>query len=598
MTDSLVIQRSQQQFTQGRSVIQDMYEHRLPDNNNSRYPGEEIKFNNINSISTYEQPLQISETDTIVPYLVVMESGIDLGPPELIKKAVCLKGNISIVSGSKYVLDNNTLIDYTNNSEILNNFNLLTTMNEQDVKTKGPSMNFAKDTNAFQYDDILGETNTYGGEFGNQGAFTRMTETSNVEKEIDALFKTATYYAKHELSHVTKDGDSTYLFHFYVRIPLKHVNELFARMPLLRGAVQEIYLQIHTATTTVSYDSDGKATSLNLSTTHGSSPYMISDSSLFLPVSIAEVLEVEAVDEVVGVAEVVINGTVTTEEVIAVAAVPYQEYVPAGYTPATIKFSSGIAKVLNKTGQTLNHTKTHCELIAKVYKLDPALEKGFFNSPEQTIPYKKHLVERLIGVAPGRSFNFQVTGNIHKMRDLLVLPILSSTVNGQPSTTLGAPETSLRTFSPLESPFTSCGQTCGPYASVTDYQVLISHQPYYKQPKKLSRDMFDEIKRIGMNGGMDFGFGNQLLSQSDYDSTHGFLYTDLTRANSEIDYISTRSLTITGTNDTPYTMDLICYLGYGARVTIDTSVSKIVIESPQDKDEEDEANHQAMIKAL
>ena len=226
------------------------------------------------------------------------------------------------------------------------------------------------------------------------------------------------------------------------------------------------------------------------------------------------------------------------------------------------------------------------------------MEKGFFSNPEQTIPYKKYLVERKIGILPGGDFTFQVTGNIHKMRDLLVLPIISSSVNGQEGNTLHAPATDKASFSPLESPFTSCGATCAPFSSVVDYQVMISHQPYYKQVKKLSRDLFDEIKRTAMGGNMDMGFSNQLLSQEDYDTTHGYLYTDLTRANSEIDYISTRSLTISGKNNSKYTMDLICYLGYGARVTIDTSVSKIIVESPQDKDQEDEANHQAMLKAL
>jgi len=118
MTDSSVIQRSNQTYTQARSVIQDVFEHSLPDGNNSRYPGEEIKFNNINGISTYENPNQTNESDIIVPYLVAMESDVALAPHDMVRKAVSLKGSLSIVSGSKYVLDNNTLIDYTNNSEI------------------------------------------------------------------------------------------------------------------------------------------------------------------------------------------------------------------------------------------------------------------------------------------------------------------------------------------------------------------------------------------------------------------------------------------------------------------------------------------------
>ena len=569
MTDSLVIQRSNQTFTQARSVVQDVFEHRLPDNNFGRYAGDEVKFNNINGVSTYENPLQISESDIIIPYMVLLESDATLGDIELVKQAVSLKGNLSIVSGSKYILDNNTLVDYTDNSEILNNFTLLNTMSEQDVITKGPGLNFKKDTNGFEYDDVLGETNNYrrtatGTVVGNKGAYNRMLQNANVEVSAGNSFRTNKHYIQNEVSHVEKvTGTNNYIFHFYVRIPLKHLNELYSKMPLLRGAVQEMYLQIHTATTNISYDSDGNADTFTVSTTHGSTPYMIADGAWFLKVN-----------------------------------APASGSTPATYHPAVLKISSGIAKVIAQNGTTYSHHKTNCELIAKMYKLDPELEKGFFNNPVQTIPYKKHLVARKIGIKAGDSFNFEVTGNIHKMRDLLVLPIISSTVNGLASTSLNSPTPSKVTFSPLESPHTSCGATCGPYAAITDYQLLISHQPYYKQPKKLSRDMFDEIKRLGMSGGMDMGFSNQLLSQKDYDTTHGFLYTDLTRTNSEIEYISTRSLTIQGKNNTPYTMDLICYLGYGARISIDTSISKIVIESPQDKDELDEANHQAMIKAL
>jgi len=235
-------------------------------------------------------------------------------------------------------------------------------MSEQDVVTKGPSLNFKKDTNGFKYDDILGEVNQYGEDAdgnatGNIGAYDRMLETSNAEAGATDVFKTMSHHMSNEVSHVEKVDDKTYLFHFYVRIPLKHVNELYARLPLLRGAVQEIYLQIHTVT----YDTTGRATALNLTTTHGSTPYMISDSKMFLKEktpAIAPILAVGAIG--------VRTATTDLAGVGGADAIPYRAAILATYEPATIKFSSGIAKVLNKAGATMFHHKTHCELIAKI----------------------------------------------------------------------------------------------------------------------------------------------------------------------------------------------------------------------------------------
>ena len=375
-------------------------------------------------------------------------------------------------------------------------------------------------------------------------------------------------------------------------------------MPLLRGAVQSLFLQVHTSTINIDFEVDGKASKIDSQCTHGHCPFLISDSSMFLGVDKPyqpEILAQAAVAHQAEIPFIAKNGNTPEQafvaEVKAQLEVTGQAAVPPTFLKSSIKFTSGISTVTAKDGSTYFHKKRFCEIIARMYKLDIELEKTFFNSPVHSIPYKKYVTAQRIGIKPGESFNFQIDTAIHKMRDLLILPLLSESCNGNIVSELHTIDDSKKTFSTLQSPYTTAGNTCGPYVSVVDYQVLINHNPYFKHVKKLSRDLFDEIKRIGMSGGLDYGMSNQLLSQTDFDSTHGFLYTDLTRANSEIDYMSARSIVVQGKNNSPYCIDLMAYLSYGARVSIDTSISKIVVESNQEKNVQDEENHQSFIES-
>ena len=142
MSDNFILRNSQTEASQKRGLNSDRYFQKIVDNNYGSYQSQ-ILWDNLASLSTMEAVLSLKESFLEIPYIVhVGASKAKLVDIAKLKHAVGLKGYMNLIASVQFEVDHNVVLNVTKNSEIINNFEMLTSFSQDDLQTKGKQMNF------------------------------------------------------------------------------------------------------------------------------------------------------------------------------------------------------------------------------------------------------------------------------------------------------------------------------------------------------------------------------------------------------------------------------------------------------------------------
>ena len=526
--DTYILNDSLEQKTMDRSPFSERFVMEITDNNRANYASGQIDFTNMASLSTLDSVLSLNESWFEIPYTVSVTSTLDMtSTKEEMVNAIGLKGFYNLINSFTVNLDNNMLLNVTEHSEIPINFKLLTSFSHDDVNTKGSSINFrGAETNNFTYDATTGETNSHSAAGGNLTAISRNKDQNFIETGLTTFTSIASQQLKRR-SYVQYTNKKIVDYHYMATIELKYLSDLFSNMPMIRGPLLKMYLNVHSSTCTLTYNATGIA-SVECVSNKGSTPFLVADKTLL-----------KAPDTTIVTIKSGISSTITNRE----------HYVKA------------------------------CVFKAVMYKLTPEIEASYFSSPSATIPYTEIIETFHQGHESKKPFKFEIQSSVQKCTYLLMIPLISRLVNGNTTTAIGTTSTGKSGFSTLDSCFTTAGMTCAPYSSITNFNVYIGNRPLYRDVQNSTNEFFKhEISGANsINGGRSVGISASLIDAQAYAEKYGFIFVDLTRKLSDSDWTSNKSIGVSGINSNGYMIDFHCFIGLANEVKINRETSKVIL---------------------
>ena len=533
----------------------------LNDQNNGSYANGQIVFD-CAGLANSGKFVDWSQSTILVP--IVLNVNLDTacaGSVENVFAASLKNGYHNLINSLSVEIANNSVVNLTNFSNIKINYDLLTTCSREDELNFLPSINFAKDNaesisyqpnaSASGYGEcnniiaptVFNPTSGWGktSYTQNQGRLQRMLNTS-FDPAVNAAVKnyTSTTATQLSLKNYATQSTTSMVFYITATIPLKIVHDLFKKLPLTKGMYARIIVNTNcncsaSLTTSASGITYVSATS---STQNGVLPFMISP------------------------------------------ATQGQGFAPATTGATVVTATMGIAKV-----GAFSHQITTSRLYCATYEMSPIYEERYF----QAVPIKKILYNDILqfmtsGIAPQGQVNQILTNGISRARALLVVPMLSAQTNGtkdiQTNTfSAGTNVTGTQTFSPMASPFSSAPGTCCPFASVSNFNVLVSGTALYQSNIQYKFEHFlQEVRPSNsINGGLSLAMSSGLLSQTDYENGYGYIYVDLSRKTGQASDDVSRSVQLQLTNTSNCYVDYITFIIYEREITISTSTGALVI---------------------
>ena len=321
-------------------------------------------------------------------------------------------------------------------------------------------------------------------------------------------------------------------YYIIATIPLHILCDLFAKMPLVKGAYLKITLNLNAncSTTIVNNAQGTNFVSVTSSSQNGVVPYMIS------PISTA------------GGTGFNTSGTIAT---------------------SSCMLSIGVAKN-SFSGTTYSHpTLSSCRLYACLYDLSPSCESMYLSKmPTKVVKYQDFMSFQTLNIGAGGSFSQVLTNGITRVRKLIGIPQISSTFN------YAGPNL---TISPMASPFSSSPAT-STGQSITNFNVLLSGVQLYNQNYNYSIEHFyQELRKINStNGGCSIGMSSGLLSQTDFENGYRFITADLSRKPSEaVDNIA-KSIQCIGTNSGLFPIDIFWFVFYEREIEVDIQTGTLI----------------------
>ena len=534
----------------------------IPDQNNGSYPNSQVIFDAA-SVSNSGKMISWSESFLAVPLVLNVNASVGGFAGATVENvfAASLKNGVhQLINSISVELTNNQIVNLTSFSNLDINYKILNRISSEELMNLAPSINFAKDsTESIGYSGAaslqgIGEYNntikqslfaTTAG-WGtssytqNAGRAQRMLRTSFDPVSTNAANFTSTNNCNTSGKDYCVQTASNITYYIMATIPLRFMHDIFSKLPLMRGAYIRLILNLNAQSQCVlTLGSTGTTYSnvVSVSSPNGVLPFMLS------PLQTT-------------------NG-----------------FVAAG-TCTQVTSSLGIGKSVVPT--TFSHPSfTQCRLYCFCYEFSPLIESRYFSAvPTKTIKYNDILSFQVLNVAPGASFNSLLSNGVSRLRSLKVFPFLSASMNG--SATVAGQSTytaGIGPLSTLNSPFSSAPGTCCPFARITNYNVLLSQQAIYQSNYQYGWETFlQEIRESeGINGGLSLGMSSGIISQTDWESGYGVLFTDLSRKISQASDDVSRSLQITGTNSSQVSLDLYAIVEYEREITISTSTGSLVI---------------------
>ena len=542
----------------------------ISDQNSGNYPNGQIQFD-LSSLSNSGKIIDFQQSFLTIPLVLNIGSFTGTAPTASAENvfAASLKNSfLSLINSLSLEISNNQVINLTAFSNLDIHYRLLSTMDFNTYQNFGASINFCKDTpesinyqgGATSSNVGIGECNNniksslfaadsnYNGSIftQNAGRLERMKNTSFDINGVGAVNYTTTSNLNIAGKNYCVQNGTNITYYILATIPLKCLHDIFTQLPLSKGIYCRLVINTHAQSSCVVTVNANKYTSFTSSSPNNIIPFMLS------PLSAAGYTG---------------NGLALN----------------AATTGFTV--SLGIGK---STSGTITHpTMSQCRVYSCCYEFSPIFEEMYFTKvPVKKILYDDILVFPILNVPSLGNFSQILSNGVSRARYLLIVPQLSSTINGGSSVTnttfaAGAGTTQAGAYSPMNSPFSSSPCTCAPYAFVNNFNVLVSGTTIYQENYNYRFQNFLQEFRSSraINGGVPINISSGLLNQNEYDAGYNYIYVNLSRRASESSADISRSIQVQGTNNSNVSIDYYCIIGYQREINLSTATGSLVIDN-------------------
>ena len=219
-------------------------------------------------------------------------------------------------------------------------------------------------------------------------------------------------------------------------------------------------------------------------------------------------------------------------------------------------------KVVSNGGFT--HQKAQCRLYLNGYTFENSFESQYLALGSKKVLYDDVYFTKVQKIKG--EFNNLITNGLSRMKRIVIVPVLNSTVNG----TLQV--------DPVASPFTVDGVgTCSPY-KITNFNVKLSGSNVYHNSisYKYEHYLNEMAGADGVNAGIgENGISSGLISLKDYEANYGYLVVNLSRRHSFDDALPL-SLEIQGNVSSGKELDLLCYIEYEKDISFDITTGQVL----------------------
>lgn len=480
----------------------------IDQNGSSDYTRNEVTFSTI-TWSSNGRFLDYQNAFVSIPLVMMLErdAGHALTADEA-KDLLQLKGsNMSIIDSFSVEYNNKVVVQSTRDIFPYLHFKMLneTGLNDMEIQSY---TGFQKHSSDWSYVSAEGMHNNKSSEMNKE--FFHAVKHADIQNSAELKASGANYQERVDVA-VANDGRRHYYYYDAI-IMLKDICPFFAKLPpLLRGANIKLTMTLNQGTTVITTDANDLKTNVS-STLSGSIMPVIRKS-----------------------------GHETG---------PYVETI-------------SVQVCQNQNGK---HSKQQCRLYAPSYVMKNETEQSYLSQGSKKVLYEDIFFQRIRNIKPGDSFTNFITDSMARATKLLILPVLSSEVNG---TLKGDVRGGV---------FSTDGvATCTP-CNISNFNIQISGNNLYQNAitYKYENFMHEQNGSMGVNSGVGSrGLSSGLVSLKDYESNYNFMLIDLAKRN-DFDDRTPVSYAVTGTLTSRKNIDLLCYLIYERDETIDLTTGALL----------------------
>jgi hypothetical protein len=309
-------------------------------------------------------------------------------------------------------------------------------------------------------------------------------------------------------------------------IRLKDLSDFFAQIPLVKGGFMRIVLTYNSTQHAITGTAVGTTMTIGTTTVRSgrTCPYMISSA----------------------VASNSANGVIAVGD-------------------QTLTIDSGIVRT---TQISPSVPLNSCRLYVPGYTLNPIKEAQLLQSkPVRDVFYNDIYTYSFTNIANNGTFNQLITNGIANIKYLVLIPVANIS--------------SVAALAPLvsdaQSPFSSVPATTAPMAALTNFNVLVGGRNVFQQNELYDFEAFiQNLSSINaINGGASTGLTSGLLTSYMFDNAYRYYVADLSRM-SPIEEGVPKSIQVQGTNVSGYSLDFICVVVFGRKISIDMATGGLV----------------------
>lgn len=205
-------------------------------------------------------------------------------------------------------------------------------------------------------------------------------------------------------------------------------------------------------------------------------------------------------------------------------------------------------------------------LYAPAYTMSPQAEASYLAmSPTKKIVYEDLFQYSFPNQPANATFNILVSNGLPNLKSLVVMSFLPSGSNG----VTGAGQYVSTPVSTLYSPFASSGGTPDPIA-ITNFNVQLSGRNLFNDNNQYDFQEFYEqfVSSNQLNGSLTTGLASGLIGEHEWSNLYRYYYCDASRGLPQESGVS-RSIQITGQNQSPHIINLMVFASFTRSLTVD-----------------------------
>jgi hypothetical protein len=224
------------------------------------------------------------------------------------------------------------------------------------------------------------------------------------------------------------------------------------------------------------------------------------------------------------------------------------------------------ANFTNDTSKNASCPLNSVRLYAPAYTMSPQAEASYLAmSPTKKIVYEDLFQYSFPNQPANATFNILVSNGLPNLKSLVVMSFLPSGSNG----VTGAGQYVSTPVSTLYSPFASSGGTPDPIA-ITNFNVQLSGRNLFNDNNQYDFQEFYEqfVSSNQLNGSLTTGLASGLIGEHEWSNLYRYYYADCSRGLPQESGVS-RSIQITGQNQSPQIINLMVFASFTRSLTVD-----------------------------